>query len=174
MSVNPPDSPVTRYCDCDQAALESLLARFGLRIASVADGQPVPGSFWGDEEAGLQGDTLWLRGDTPLHSALHEACHYICMDEARRAGLDTDAGGGYDEENARRCARMADQAPAHFAGWRTDLLHSGRLIVSARPPLSILWYDQYGREGYKKADEQGVSLPCSRLRRKAAALDGTP
>jgi hypothetical protein len=85
MSVNPPDSPVTRYCDCDQAALESLLARFGLRIASVADGQPVPGSFW---------------GDTPLHSALHEACHYICMDEARRAGLDTDAGGGYDEENA--------------------------------------------------------------------------
>jgi hypothetical protein len=100
MSVSPPDSPVTRYRDCDQAALKSLLARFGLRIAGIAEGQPVPGSFWGDEEAGLQGDTLWLRGDTPLHSALHEACHYICMDEARRAGLDTDAGGGYDEENA--------------------------------------------------------------------------
>jgi hypothetical protein len=35
-----------------------------------------------------------------LHSILHEACHYICMDEKRRNGLDTDAGGDYDEENA--------------------------------------------------------------------------
>ena len=41
-----------------------------------------------------------MRGDTPLHSILHEACHYICMDEERRSGLDTDAGGDYDEENA--------------------------------------------------------------------------
>ena len=100
MRANPSEPPVIRYRDCDQSALESLLARFGLRIAEVADGQPIPGSFWGDEEAGLQGDTLWLRGDTPLHSALHEACHFICMDESRRGGLDTDAGGGYDEENA--------------------------------------------------------------------------
>ena len=100
MSVSPADSPIIRYRDSDAAVLESLLARFGLRIAEVDDGQPIPGSFWGGEEAGLQGDTLWLRGDTPLHSALHEACHYICMDAARRAGLDTDAGGGYDEENA--------------------------------------------------------------------------
>ena len=48
------------------------------------------------EEAGLIGDALYLRPDTPVHSALHEACHYVCMDPARRAGLDTDAGGaGY-------------------------------------------------------------------------------
>jgi hypothetical protein len=31
---------------------------------------------------------------------LHEACHFICMDEDRRRGLDTNAGGDYDEENA--------------------------------------------------------------------------
>ncbi|MCK4710059.1 MAG: hypothetical protein KAU21_15680, partial [Gammaproteobacteria bacterium] len=44
--------------------------------------------------------TLYIRNDTPVHSALHEACHYICMDQQRRAGLHTDAGGDYDEENA--------------------------------------------------------------------------
>ncbi len=35
-----------------------------------------------------------------MHSMFHEAAHYICMDAARRDGLDTDAGGDYDEENA--------------------------------------------------------------------------
>lgn len=100
MPENVPASPVKRYRDCDVAALQRLLERYGLAVRVVAEGQPVPGSFWGDEEAGLLGDDLLSRPDTPLHSILHEACHYICMDEARRAGLDTDAGGGYDEENA--------------------------------------------------------------------------
>jgi hypothetical protein len=91
---------VMRYRDCDRASLQRLLARFGLTIESVPDQQPISGSYWGDEEAGLQGNVLWLRSDTPLHSVLHEACHYICMDQARRSGLDTDAGGDFDEENA--------------------------------------------------------------------------
>jgi hypothetical protein len=83
-----------------RGSLASLLSRYGLRLQHVPDAATIPGSFWGDEEAGLRGDTLQLRGDTPLHSILHEACHYICMDPPRRAGLDTDAGGDYDEENA--------------------------------------------------------------------------
>ena len=91
---------VMRLHDCDSASLDRLLARFGLTIEYVDEGQSIPGSYWGGEEAGLRGSTLLLRSDTPLHSVLHEACHYICMDEARRSGLDTDAGGGYDEENA--------------------------------------------------------------------------
>jgi len=66
----------------------------------VPAGRPIPGSYWGDEEAGLIGNRLYARPDTPLHSILHESCHFICMDEERRATLDTDAGGDYDEENA--------------------------------------------------------------------------
>lgn len=100
MTPSSPQIPVQRYRDCDRGALGDLLQRFGLDIREAADGQPIPGSYWGDEEAGLEASTLWLRDDTPLHSALHEACHFICMDEERRAGLDTDAGGGHDEENA--------------------------------------------------------------------------
>ena len=41
-----------------------------------------------------------MRPDTPLHSALHEACHWLCMDAGRRRGLHTDAGGDDIEECA--------------------------------------------------------------------------
>ena len=93
-------SKVTRFADSDPAPLMRLMARFGMNIQQEPEDLPIPGSFWGDEEAGLIGNTLLLRPDTPLHSILHEACHYTCMDEERRNGLDTDAGGDYDEENA--------------------------------------------------------------------------
>ncbi len=76
-----------------------MLARFGLRLIQVPAGQSIPGSFWGEPEAGLVEDRLHVRGDTPVHSALHETCHYVCMDEERRAGLHTDAGGDYQEED---------------------------------------------------------------------------
>ncbi|MES1924360.1 hypothetical protein [Salinisphaera sp. T31B1] len=80
--------------------LRTLLNRFELGVERVADDQSIPGSFWGDAEAGLRGHTLYVRADTPVHSALHEAGHFVCMDDARRRGLDTNAGGDYDEENA--------------------------------------------------------------------------
>ncbi len=96
----PPTPTVMRYRDGNAAALTALLAKFGLVISEVPVDQTIPGSFWGDEEAGLLGSTVLVRADTPLHSVLHEACHYICMDEARRACLDTNAGGDYEEENA--------------------------------------------------------------------------
>lgn len=84
----------------DRVAVALLLDRFGLALELVAHGEPIPGSYWGDSEAGLKGETLYARLDTPLHSILHEACHYICMSPERRAGLDTDAGGDDLEECA--------------------------------------------------------------------------
>jgi len=80
--------------------LERLLRPLGLTPKRVPPATPIPGSYWGEPEAGLVGDTLYLRDDTPVHSALHEACHYICMDPARRRGLHTDAGGTTAEEDA--------------------------------------------------------------------------
>ena len=83
----------------DMHSLRTLLARFGLHITQVAAAQNIPGSFWGDSEAGLVGDELLVRADTPVHSALHEACHYICMAPTRRTALHTNAGGDTNEEN---------------------------------------------------------------------------
>jgi hypothetical protein len=82
-----------------EAALARLLQRYRLGLHWLEVGAPIPGSYWGDSEAGLIGDRLLVRDDTPVHSALHEACHYICMDARRRATLHTDAGGDDLEEN---------------------------------------------------------------------------
>jgi hypothetical protein len=80
--------------------LIALLARYGLCLEWVALSEPIPGSYWGAQEAGLVGNRVLVRDDTPVHSLLHETCHYVCMDAHRRAGLNTDAGGDYLEENA--------------------------------------------------------------------------
>jgi len=91
---------VLRLDDVNMASVSSLLSRYGLTLRMVPADSEIPGSFWGDEEAGLIANELVVRADTPLHSVLHETCHYICMDQDRREGLNTDAGGDYDEENA--------------------------------------------------------------------------
>jgi len=80
--------------------LRELFARYGLLLEIVAPDAPIPGSYWGAPEAGLVGTTINVRRDTPLHSALHEVAHVVCMDAPRRARLHTDAGGEYAEEDA--------------------------------------------------------------------------
>jgi hypothetical protein len=84
----------------DRLNLELLLDRYGLELRLVAPEEIIPGSYWGEREAGLIGAQIFARLDTPLHSVLHESAHFICMTPERRAGLDTDAGGDDAEENA--------------------------------------------------------------------------
>jgi hypothetical protein len=84
----------------DRLSLEMLLDRYGLALRLVAPEEVIPGSYWGEREAGLIGATIFARLDTPLHSVLHESAHFICMTPERRAGLDTDAGGDDAEETA--------------------------------------------------------------------------
>jgi hypothetical protein len=84
----------------DRLSLEMLLDRYGLALHMVAPDEIIPGSYWGEREAGLIGTKIFARLDTPLHSVLHESAHFICMTPERRAGLDTDAGGDDAEETA--------------------------------------------------------------------------
>ena len=94
-----PDLDVLRLGDADgvlSRALAGLLQGYGLTLRHVSG--DIPGSYWGEAEAGLVGGDLFVRADTPLHSALHEACHFICADDARRAALHTDSGGDELEE----------------------------------------------------------------------------
>lgn len=84
----------------DRLSLELLLDRYGLELQMVTPEEIIPGSYWGEREAGLIGAKIYARLDTPLHSVLHESAHFICMTPERRAGLDTDAGGDDAEESA--------------------------------------------------------------------------
>ncbi|HEX4024525.1 MAG TPA: hypothetical protein VHX52_07465 [Steroidobacteraceae bacterium] len=89
-----------RLATADRAAVTRLLAGYGLTPQLLADGESIPGSYWGESEAGLRGKLLFARLDTPLHSVLHETAHYVCMSAQRRARLDRDAGGDDAEESA--------------------------------------------------------------------------
>jgi hypothetical protein len=95
------------------ASTLALVRRFGLEVRHLAPDETLPGSYWGDSEAGLRGNVLYVRPDTPLHSLLHELSHFVCMSSERRAGLDRDAGG----DDAEECAvcylqiLLADELP---------------------------------------------------------------
>jgi hypothetical protein len=104
---------VLRVNAIDRVALAVLLERFGLQLTLTAPEEVIPGSYWGDSEAGLKGQRLYARLDTPVHSVLHEASHFVCMSPERRAGLDRDAGGS-DLEEAAVCylqVLLAEQLP---------------------------------------------------------------
>lgn len=161
-----PDAVVT-LGELDRREAAALAASYGAHLVELPLLETIPGSYWGDSEAGLVGDAVFVRADTPAHSFLHELCHYICMDDARRAALATDAGGSDDEESAvcylqvllaerlrgfgaQRCLRDMDawgysfregSARAWFDGdgalAREWLLEHG-LIDGARKPLTRL------------------------------------
>ena len=78
----------------------ALLAAHGLQLLHVEDGAPIPGSYWGEPEAGIIGSTVYARADTPVHSLLHEACHLIVLPPEQRARVHTDATDSVPEEDA--------------------------------------------------------------------------
>ncbi|MBB5876656.1 hypothetical protein [Xanthomonas sp. 3498] len=81
-------------------APRALLAGYGLALHRVADGAAIPGSYWGEPEAGVIASDVYVRDDTPVHSLLHEACHLIVLPPQRRAQVHTDATDSVEEEDA--------------------------------------------------------------------------
>jgi hypothetical protein len=86
--------------DINPVDVAALLARHDLQLQLVPDGEAIPGSYWGECEAGLIGTTVYARSDTPVHSLLHEAAHLIVLPPERRAHVHTDATDSVEEEDA--------------------------------------------------------------------------
>jgi hypothetical protein len=91
---------VLRVGPVPDASILELTRRYGVELRHLAPDEALPGSYWGDSEAGLRANVLYVRADTPLHSLLHELSHFVCMSPDRRSGLDRDAGG----DDAEECA----------------------------------------------------------------------
>ncbi|MEO8367559.1 MAG: hypothetical protein ABI538_15300 [Pseudoxanthomonas sp.] len=104
---------VLRVADLPFADLAVLLSHHDLQLQHVDDGAPIPGSFWGDPEAGVIGSVVHARNDTPMHSLLHEACHLIVLPPERRALVHTDASDSVLEEDAACYLQivLADRLP---------------------------------------------------------------
>jgi hypothetical protein len=113
MSARPGPVDVLRVGRDPHPSLIELTRRYGVELRQWATDSPPPGSYWGESEAGLRGNLLYVRPDTPLHSLLHELSHFVCMSPQRRAALDRDAGGDDDEESAVCYLQilLADQLP---------------------------------------------------------------
>ena len=95
-----PDARVLRLRDIAFDDAAALLGAHGLSLRYVPDAAPIPGSYWGEPEAGVIGNAVHARGDTPVHSLLHEACHLIVLPAERRAAVHTDATDSVEEEDA--------------------------------------------------------------------------
>lgn len=94
------EAAVLRLRDIGFDAPRALLAGYGLTLNAVDDGAAIPGSFWGDDEAGIIGHDVYARDDTPVHSLLHEAGHLIVLPAERRAAVHTNATDSVEEEDA--------------------------------------------------------------------------
>ena len=147
----------------DRVSVALLLDRFGLALTLVAHGEAIPGSYWGDSEAGLQEERLYARLDTPVHSILHEAGHYVCMSPERRAGLDTDAGGD-DLEEAAVCylqVLLAGELPAvGRARMLTDMDAWG---YSFRLGSTRAWFEGDAADARAWLERHGVLDTSSRI-----------
>jgi hypothetical protein len=95
-----PDGSVVIIDEVAPDSIGALLMKYGLELCVQPEQEPITASFWGGEEAGIIGRTVYVRGDTPVHSFLHEACHIICMTKERRQNVERDAGGDDLEETA--------------------------------------------------------------------------
>jgi hypothetical protein len=159
---------VLTCADLGWAPLEALLDRYGLALAPVAAGAPIPGTFWGEPEAGMVGTTLYARPDTPVHSLLHETAHVVCMDGDRRAGLHTDAGGTALEE----CGvcyleiRLAEELPD--VGAHRLMADMDAWGYSFRLGSTAAWYAEDAEDAAQWLTEHGLidetGAPTWRLR----------
>lgn len=142
--------------DVGFAASRELLGRHGLHLVEVDDGEAIPGSYWGEDEAGLIGLTVYARPDTPVHSLLHEASHLLVMPAERRATVHTNATDSIEEEDATCYLQIVLAAALPGVG-------SGRLMqdmdtwgYTFRLGSTRAWFEEDAREAMAYVDRLGL------------------
>ncbi|MFC4728073.1 hypothetical protein [Coralloluteibacterium thermophilus] len=136
------------------APVAALLRRYGLDLERVPAGAPIPGSYWGEPEAGIIGSRVYARDDTPMHSLLHESCHLIVLPPERRARVHTDATDSVAEEDAVCVLQVLlaealgvgrDHACADLDAWGyTFRLGSARAYVEQDAQEAFAWLRAHG------------------------------
>ena len=137
----------------------ALLARYGLRLERVADGAPIPGSYWGEPEAGVIASKVYARTDTPLHSLLHEACHLLTADPLRRASIHTDASDSLEEEDATCYLQivLADALPGF--GRERALADMDEWGYSFRLGSARAWFERDAEDARAFLEARGLLPP---------------
>lgn len=147
----------------DRVAVAALLDRYGLKLQLVAPNESIPGSYWGESEAGLRGDRLYARLDTPVHSVLHEASHYICMTPERRAGLDRDAGGDDLEESGVCYLQVLLAGELRGVGVERAFADMDAWGYSFRLGSTRAWFESDAEDARKWLRQHGITDGDDRL-----------
>ncbi len=137
-------------------APRALLERYGLELLEVADGEVIPGSYWGECEAGVIGSRVYARADTPVHSLLHEACHLIVIPPARRATVHTDASDSQIEEDSTCCLQivLADALPG--VGRARQMADMDAWGYSFRLGSARAWFERDAEDARAWLAERGL------------------
>lgn len=137
-------------------APRALLERYGLELLEVADGEMIPGSYWGECEAGVIGSRVYARADTPVHSLLHEACHLIVIPPARRATVHTDASDSQIEEDSTCCLQivLADALPG--VGRARQMADMDAWGYSFRLGSARAWFERDAEDARAWLAERGL------------------
>ena len=147
----------------DRTAVTRLLAGYGLDLRVLPPEAAIDGSYWGDSEAGLRGNTLFARLDTPVHSILHEAAHYVCMSPERRAGLDRDAGGDDAEESAVCYLQLLLADALAGVGRSQQFADMDAWGYSFRLGSSRAWFEQDAEDARAWLQQHGIIAAGMRL-----------
>ncbi|WP_291223045.1 hypothetical protein [Dokdonella sp.] len=133
-----------------------LLERYGLELLEVADGEMIPGSYWGECEAGVIGSRVYARADTPVHSLLHEACHLIVIPPARRDLVHTDASDSQIEEDSTCCLQivLADALPG--VGRARQMADMDAWGYSFRLGSARAWFERDAEDARAWLAERGL------------------
>lgn len=150
------EQSVLRLDELPPSAAENLLQRYGLNLQTVAEGQPIPGTFWGEPEAGIIAGTVYARPDTPVHSLLHEACHLLMLTPEQRQHIHTDASGDQTNENATCYLQilLADQLPG--MGRARMLADMDAWGYSFRLGSAQAWFEKDAEDARQTLVERGI------------------
>jgi hypothetical protein len=168
--ANRESSDVLRLATLGFEAPAALLAQHGLELVRVENDQPIPGSFWGEPEAGVIASKVYARADTPVHSVLHEACHLLVADPARRASIHTDASDSLEEEDATCYLQivLADALPGF--GRERALADMDAWGYSFRLGSARAWFEQDAEDARAFLDARGLLSQAQRQTPTAEAL----
>ncbi|MEY3371793.1 MAG: hypothetical protein RLZZ537_261, partial [Pseudomonadota bacterium] len=150
------DAAVVRLRDIAIEQARQLLGLFDLELVMIADDEAIPGSYWGECEAGLIGNRVYARADTPVHSLLHEACHLIVLPPEKRAVVHTDASDSVLEEDATCYLQLllAERITGFgFARACTDMDTWG---YSFRLGSARAWFEQDADDARTFLHERGI------------------
>ena len=135
----------------------ALLAGHGLALVHVEDGAAIPGSYWGEPEAGIIGSTVYARADTPVPSLLHEACHLIVLPPERRALVHTDATDSVAEEDATCCLQIVLAASLHGVGSARRMTDMDAWGSTFRLGSTRAWFERDAEDARAWLAERGLA-----------------